>query len=131
MRFERNFLDKGLAKLGDSLANFILSLALSEFTGRPTGERVPNASLAMALELAGMRNLIPPRTDKHGKGDIAEAFLAYAWLRGYVTVNEAVEVVRRSLTDDVLRYGRKKECIGRAFAELYRLLLVRMGTESE
>jgi len=131
IKFNRDFTDKGLAKLGDSLANFVLSLAMSEFTGRPTGERVPNASLAMALELAGMRNLIPPRTDKHGKGDIAEAFLAYAWLKGYVTVEEAVEVVRRSLTDDVLNYGRKKECIGRAFAELYRLLLDRTGMKSE
>ncbi len=126
IKFDRDFTDKDLAKLGDSLANFVLSLALSEYTGKPTGERVSNASLAIALEMAGMRDLVPPRTDKHGKGDIAEAFLAYSWLKGYVTIEEAVDVLRRNLTDDVLSYGRKKECIGRAFSELYRILLRRM-----
>lgn len=60
--YTRDFTDKGgLAKLGDSLINLVFSLALSEYLGRPTGgERVPNASLAIALEMAGLRHIIPP-----------------------------------------------------------------------
>ncbi len=58
--YTRDFTDKGLAKLGDSLINLVFSLALSEYLGKPTGERVPNASLAIALEMAGLRHIIPP-----------------------------------------------------------------------
>ncbi|NJE03120.1 ribonuclease III family protein [Thermococcus sp. MV11] len=122
MRYERNFTDRGLAKLGDSLVNFIFSLALSEYLGRPTGERVPNASLTIALELAGLRHVVPPRTDKHGKGDIAEAIFAYAWLEGKITVEEAVEILRENFTEDVTHFSRKKEAIGRAFAEVFRVI---------
>ncbi|NJE09945.1 ribonuclease III family protein [Thermococcus sp. MAR1] len=127
MRYERDFTDKGLAKFGDSLVNFVFSLALSEYLGRPTGERVPNASLTIALELAGLRGVIPPRTDKHGKGDIAEAIFAYAWLEGKITVEEAVEILRENFAEDVTHFSRKKEAIGRAFAEVFKVIGERLG----
>ncbi|QDA31070.1 hypothetical protein FH039_04875 [Thermococcus indicus] len=127
MRYERNFTDKGLSKFGDSLVNFVFSLALSEYLGRPTGERVPNASLTIALELAGLRHVIPPRTDKHGKGDIAEAIFAYAWLEGKITVEEAVEILRENFTEDVTHFSRRKEAIGRAFAEVFKVIGERLG----
>jgi hypothetical protein len=124
--YPRDFTDKGLAKFGDSLVNFVFSLALSEYLGRPTGERVPNASLALALEMAGLKGLIPPRRDKHGKGDIAEALFAYAWLEGKVSIEEAVEILKENFTEDVTHFVRKKEVIGRAFAEVFRLIKRRM-----
>ncbi|WP_297438909.1 ribonuclease III family protein [Thermococcus sp.] len=119
MEYRRDFRDKGLSKLGDSLVNLMYSLALSEYLGRPTGERVPNASLAIALELSGLRGLVPPRTDKHGRGDIAEAVIAYAWLEGKITIEEAVEIILENLNDDVTHFTRNKEVIGRALAVLY------------
>lgn len=124
--YPRDFRDKGLSTLGDSLANFLYSLALSEFTGRPTGGRVPNAALAIAIERAGLRHLIPPRTDKHGKGDIAEALLAYAWLEGVFTIEEATEILRKNFTEDVLHPFRNKEAIGKAFGELLKVIKERM-----
>ncbi|NJE01875.1 ribonuclease III family protein [Thermococcus sp. JdF3] len=127
MRYERNFTDRGLSKFGDSLVNFVFSLALSEYLGRPTGERVPNASLTIALELAGLRHVIPPRTDKHGKGDIAEAIFAYAWLEGKITVDEAVRILEENFTGDVTHFSRKKEVIGRAFAEVFKVIGERLG----
>ena len=126
MRYERDFTDKGLAKFGDSLVNFVFSLALSEYLDRPTGERVPNASLAMALERSGLRHVVPPRTDKHGKGDIAEAIFAYAWLEGKITVEEAVEILKASFTEDVTHFSRRKEAIGKAFAEVFRVIKERL-----
>jgi hypothetical protein len=123
----RDFTDKGLAKLGDSLVNLVFSLALSEYLGKPTGERVPNASLALALEMAGLRHIIPPRTDKHGKGDVAEALFAYAWLEKKITIKEAVEILSQNLDDDVTHFTRKKETIGRAFAVLYEEIGKRLG----
>ncbi|ASJ08899.1 hypothetical protein A3L11_06535 [Thermococcus siculi] len=127
MRYERDFTDKGLAKFGDSLVNFAFSLALSEYLGRPTGERVPNASLSMALELSGLRHVVPPRTDKHGKGDIAEAIFAYAWLEGKITVEEAADILKKNFTEDVTHFSRKKEDIGRAFAEVFKVIKERLG----
>jgi len=122
-----DFTDKGLSKFGDSLVNFVFSLALSEYLGRPTGERVPNASLSIALELAGLRHVIPPRTDKHGKGDIAEAIFAYAWLEGDITVEEAVEILMKNFSEDVTHFSRRKEAIGKAFAEVFKVIGERLG----
>ena len=122
-----DFTDKGLSKFGDSLVNFVFSLALSEYLGRPTGERVPNASLSIALELAGLRHVIPPRTDKHGKGDIAEAIFAYAWLEGKITVEEAVEILMKNFSEDVTHFSRRKEAIGKAFAEVFKVIGERLG----
>lgn len=126
IEYPRDFRDKGLATLGDSLANFLYSLALSEFTGRPSGGRVPNASLAIAMERARLKHLIPPRTDKHGKGDVAEAVIAFAWLEGAFTIEEAVEVLVRNFDDDVLHPYRSKEALGKAFGELLKLIKERL-----
>jgi hypothetical protein len=121
-----DFRDKGLSTLGDSLVNFLYSLALSEFTGRPAGGRVPNAALAIAVERAGLRHLIPPRTDKHGKGDIVEAILAYAWLEGVFTIEEGVKVLHENFNEDVLHPYRNREVLGRAFGELLKTIRERM-----
>lgn len=129
LKYSQDFKDKGLSKFGDSLLNFVFSLALSEYLGEPTGERVPNASLSMALELAGLRELIPPRTDKHGKGDIAEAIFAYAWLEGKITTEEAVEIIRNNLSADIESFTRKKEAIGRALGEVFKVIKGRLGLE--
>ncbi|NJF24119.1 ribonuclease III family protein [Thermococcus sp. Bubb.Bath] len=125
--YEKDFKDKGLATLGDSLANFIYSLALSSYTGKPTGGRVPNAAFAIALEMAGLREVIPRRTDKHGKGDIAEALLAYAWLQSKISVKEAVGILSHNFTDDVLHPYRNKEALGKAFGELFKVIKERLG----
>jgi hypothetical protein len=124
--YEKDFRDKGLATLGDSLANFIYSLALSGYTGKPTGGRVPNAAFAIALEVAGLRDVIPRRTDKHGKGDIAEAILAYAWLKGKISVEEAVKILSSNFTDDILHPYRNKEALGKAFGELFKVIKERL-----
>ncbi|ASJ10905.1 hypothetical protein A3L12_06125 [Thermococcus sp. P6] len=127
MRYERNFTDRGLSKFGDSLVNFVFSLALSEYLGEPTGERVPNSSLSMALELAGLRKLVPPRTDVHGKGDVAEALFAYAYLEGVISIEEATRILRENFTPDVVHFSRKKEIVGRAFAGVFRVIGERLG----
>ncbi len=126
IKYQRDFRDKGLSKLGDSLVNLMYSLALSEYLGQPTGERVPNASLALALELSGLKGLVPPRTDKHGKGDIAEAVIAYAWLEGEISIEEGAAILRKNLSEGVAHFTRKKEVIGEAFAELFKVIKDRL-----
>jgi len=118
-------MNKGLAKFGDSLINFLYSLALTEFLGRPTGDRVPNASLAIALDLAGLSKGLR-RMDKHAKGDYAEALIAEAWLKGLITEREAVEIIKANLSEDVLEFSKKKEAIGRALAPLLKVISERL-----
>ncbi|MCD6189348.1 MAG: hypothetical protein J7J97_04065 [Thermococcus sp.] len=126
MEYSMDFNDKNLSKFGDSLVNFIFSLALSEYLGHPSAGRVPNASLSIALEKARLLSYVPSRTDKHGRGDIAEAILAYAWLERKITIEEAVEVLRQNFTPDVLHPSRKKEIIGNAFGELLKMVKERL-----
>ncbi|ASJ17391.1 hypothetical protein A3L04_10080 [Thermococcus chitonophagus] len=118
-------MDKGLAKFGDSLINFLYSLALTEFLGKPTGDRVPNASLAIALDLAGLSKGLR-RMDKHAKGDYAEALIAEAWLKGLITEREAVEIIKANLSEDVLDFSKKKEAIGKALAPLLKVISERL-----
>ncbi|WP_461866162.1 ribonuclease III family protein [Thermococcus sp.] len=126
MKYSRDFQDKNLSKFGDSLVNFVFSLAVSEYLGHPSAGRVPNASLAIALELAGLRYLLPPRTDKHEKGDIAEAIFAYAWLENKITIEEAVQILKANFTDDITHFTRKKEIIGVAFGEVFKVIKERL-----
>ncbi len=101
-------LDRDLAKLGDAYVNFIHSLALSQRLGKPTGAKVNNQTLASALKKAGLREILPRRTDRHAQGNAAEALIAYAWLRGTLTL------------EDCLRTLVASEDLVDAFAELLR-----------
>ncbi|NJE07541.1 hypothetical protein E3E31_03210 [Thermococcus sp. M39] len=127
MKYSKDFTDKNLSKFGDSLVNFIFSLALSEYLGYPAAGRVPNSSLALALDRAKLSHLIPPRTDKHGKGDIAEAIIAYAWLEKKISIEEAAEIIKKNLTPDVVHFAKRKEIIGLAFGELLKVIKERLG----
>ena len=87
--------DHKLAALGDAYVNFVYSLALSKKIGEPTGARVGSRILAEALRRAGLRNLLPPRTDRHKQADAAEALIVYAWIQGLMTIEEGVSVLEQ------------------------------------
>jgi len=87
--------DHKLAALGDTYVNFVYSLALSKKMGEPTGVRVDSRILAEALRRAGLRDLLPPRTDRHKQADAAEALILYAWVQGLMTIGETVNVLEQ------------------------------------
>lgn len=126
MEYSRDFTDKNLSKFGDSLVNFLFSLALSEYLGKPSAGRVPNSSLAMALDRANLLKYVPSRTDKHGKGDIAEAIIAYAWLEKKINTDEAVNILKANFTPDITHFVRKKGVMGIAFGELLKVIKERL-----
>jgi len=127
MKYSKDFTDKNLSRFGDSLVNFIFSLALSRYLDYPNAGRVPNASLTIGLEKAGLLHCVPPRTDKHGKGDIAEAIIAYAWLEGEMSIDEAVDILWKNFSSDITHPSRKKEVIGNAFGELLKIIKERLA----
>jgi hypothetical protein len=86
--------NRELAKLGDPLTNLLFSLALSIQTRQFEGEKVSGKILATALRLAQLRHLAPSRLDAHGLGDCVEAMIAYGWLSGFFTIQEAATMVQ-------------------------------------
>ena len=89
-------MDQKLAALGDAYVNFVYSVALSKRKGEPTGAKVDNRLLAEALKKAGLRSFLPSRIDRHKQADAAEALIAYAWVRGSMTMEEAVSILEQS-----------------------------------
>jgi hypothetical protein len=85
--------DHKLAALGDAYVNFIFSLAQSKKRGEPVGARVDNNLLAKALKKAGLRELLPSRTNRHEQADAAEALIVYAWIRNVMTMDEGVNIL--------------------------------------
>jgi len=92
--------DHELAALGDAYVNFVYSLALSRKRGKPLGRKVDSATLASALRKAGVRKLLPSRTDRHKQADAAEALIVYAWLSGVITFEETVNIVENEETGE-------------------------------
>jgi len=112
-------LDKDLASLGDSFVNFVYSLAVSQRQGRPTGAKVNNKVLANAVATSGLREFLPHRIDRHGRGNAAEALLIFAWLQGMLEMEECIKVL--SQEEDPVD----------AFGNLLRKALDRLGVPCE
>ncbi|MGQ9530000.1 MAG: ribonuclease III family protein [Candidatus Bathycorpusculaceae bacterium] len=89
--------DHDLASLGDAYINFAYSLALSDRRGKASGAKVKGAALAEALKKAGLREHLPSRMTRHVLADAAEALIVYAWLCNYMTLEESVAVLEKSV----------------------------------
>jgi len=87
--------DHKLAALGDAFVNFVYSLALSKKIGEPTGARVDSRILAVSLRRARLRDLLPPRTNRHNQADAAEALIVYGWIQGLMTIEEGVSLLEQ------------------------------------
>lgn len=88
--------DRDLASLGDAYVNFVDSLALSNRREKPLGVRVRGTVLAEALRRDGLRDCLGSGMTRHALADAAEALLVYAWLNGYVTLDECVVVMGKA-----------------------------------
>jgi hypothetical protein len=116
---EEILLDKQLASLGDSYVNFVFSLAMSQKHEHPMGAKVRNQVLADAVELSGLRELLPRRVDKHTRGNAAEALLVFAWLQDTVEMEDCINVLVDE--DDPTK----------AFAVILQQVLHKLGVEHE
>jgi hypothetical protein len=87
--------DHNLASLGDSYANLIYSLAISNKKGQPVGIKVKGSILSSALRRAGLRDELPSRMSTHSLADAAEALLVYAWLSDRIGLEESVQIITK------------------------------------
>ena len=107
--------DKGLAKIGDGIANLSYSVAKSIFLTENnlnkriirTGSKVSKKILSIALKNANLRNFAKTRADAHDLADTAEALIAYIWLLGKLSLHDIIKVLVSNLKGDL--YNRTEE----------------------
>ena len=85
--------DKQLASLGDSVVNFVYSLALTRLKGCPQGTKVSDRILAQALRQSGLRDRLGTRVTKKDLANASEAVLAEAYLKDLLTIGESVQLI--------------------------------------
>jgi cytochrome b len=85
--------DKDLAKIGDALVNFVFSLAVSNTTKQPRSVRVSSLTLSTALKKAGLRELLPHRTDRHAQANAVEALIMHAWITKMISLTELLQIL--------------------------------------
>lgn len=107
--------NKQIAQLGDSLTNFIYSLAYSLTKGRCSGKRVPDTVLANAYHSSALKTILPVRGKKGQVGDAVEAFLLLSWLFGEVELEEMIMILASHLQIPG-RPTRKEEISGSIIA---------------
>ena len=108
-------LDHQLAQLGDSLVNFVYSLALTRRYGKPMGKKISDSVLAEAARMADLRRLLPRRTSKGDVANSVEALLVHVWLNQLITIDEMSTIIQRTEQAPV------------AFAELAKIALQKLG----
>ena len=86
-------IDQKLAKLGDAYVNFLYSLVLSKRNREPTGIKVKGQVLSNAFRIAGLREYLPSRIDRHKQADAAEALIVYSWIKNLITLKKGFEIL--------------------------------------
>jgi hypothetical protein len=112
--------DKGLAKIGDTLINFIYSLSKSIVLGFSTGEKVRDSILARAIRQTSIYERIGHRTDAGTAGDAYEAIVAYLWLTKQIQIDSIVDMLVDLLPLDT-QTSRRAE--GRIAAEAFESIM--------
>lgn len=110
-----------LHKLGDPLANFIFSVALSKASKRPRGGKVSNRVLSEALKRSGLKGRVSSRSDRGDMGDYVEGLIFKSWSEGVLSIDEAVSVLKKKMGPDSRGKELKEESI-EGFKELILLI---------
>lgn len=102
--------DKGNAKLGDSLVNFLYSVAKSLVSKRTTGTKVSDSILTeaykgslwfktKALELTGKKNRI---------ADAIEALILFFWVKGERSLESLIDPLMAELEPERLHHPKEE-----------------------
>jgi len=91
--------NKGLAKIGDELVNFVYSVAKSIYLTKSnshnravlTSKKVGKKILATALKDANLKQFAKNRADAHDLADTVEAIIGYVWLSNQMQLEELID----------------------------------------
>ena len=110
---------KDLAQLGDFLVNFIYSTVKIGIKGNSGSIHVWDSSLRDAMEFAHLRDKLGKRTKPGRVADGAEAFIAFAYFQGVISLQEMIDYLANRLTTEDFRINKiEKQACATAFGEL-------------
>jgi hypothetical protein len=118
--------NKGLAKIGDELVNFVYSVAKSIYLtksnlkGRTilTSRKVGKKILANALKEADMKQFAKNRADAHDLADTVEAIFGYIWLSKKMQIQEMINFLANKFEGDLNERTTEMDQAQIAFKEL-------------
>jgi len=116
-------IDKDLAKFGDTVTNFIYSLAKSIVLGKLDQRKVSRTILSTALKQSEMKIYAKTRSDAHGLADTAEALIGYMYCIGW-----SLELLAEILIETLKNYDLNDfnvEKLGAIEAFTYLLLKIK------
>lgn len=118
--------DKGNSKLGDSLVNFIYSLAKTGITNSSTGTKVSDYVLAEAYRASEWKkkSLITLKGSKGLLADKVEALILFFWVFEIFTIEDLTNELIKHLDEELLHHNKEEEKNAIiAFCSLLDLLL--------
>jgi hypothetical protein len=125
--------DHSLAKFGDTLANFLYSLAKTNVLGKPVGLRVFDKALAETLRQTGLRSIMPSSSSAGNLGDGIEALIGYAYLHDIMSLKEMTTTISSYLKniDEQLLEDRsaERELMTESFIILIKEIIDRLTNE--
>lgn len=86
-----------LAKFGDTLVNFLYSLAKTKILDKPVGLRVFDKALAETLRQNSLRELMPSSSSTGNLGDGIEALIGYVYLHDIMDLEGMTKVITNYL----------------------------------
>ena len=102
--------NKANAKLGDSLVNFLYSIAKSLVSGSPTGIKVSDSILSESYKCSQWFKT-KTLTLSGNKGQIAdsiEALVLYFWIQESMTIEELIKPIVSNLHADNLHHPKEE-----------------------
>ncbi|MFW9923831.1 MAG: ribonuclease III family protein [Candidatus Thorarchaeota archaeon] len=122
--------DHDLAKFGDSLTNFLYSLAKTKSLSHPYGEHVLDKSLAEAIKNLNLRSLMPSSSSAGDIGDGAEALVGYAYLNDLLTLKEMELIIMKIMVEkgfnENYTRNQEREIMQLSFEKLIEEILQRI-----
>lgn len=118
--------NKGLAKIGDELVNFVYSVAKSIYLTKSntnskvvlTSKKVGKNILAVSLKEANMKDYAKNRADAHDLADTVEAIIGYVWLSKKMQVSELIDFLAENFRGNLNNHNEEIKQAQMVFAKL-------------
>ena len=123
------YLDE-FSKLGDSLTNFVFSLAITKTSLEFSGSKASNFVLSEALKKSKFNYLVKKRQSRHEKGNVVESILLYCWITEHMDLFEMVTILSDTLSFSENRV-EQKEIFITAYVKLLDKIYVKMQENDE
>lgn len=117
---------EGLSGIGDGLVNLIYSISLSNALKAPMGKKASNYILSQGLKKSGFRERAGMRKNRHNMGDFVESIIFFAWAKGMMNMEEAVEILEAELKGVNNDRMAIREASIKAFARLIKEVGMRL-----